>query len=95
MRIGISYTGCEYESEVPVTSEQEAIAFACGVQLGGGKPFVFMQDSGALNCLNNIASLVYPYGFKIDCFIKGVKEPEHHKYSNAIFRMVYETIYSD
>jgi len=85
--LGIPYSGCEYTSDIPCTSEAEVIAIACGVLLGGGEPFVFMQDSGWLNCLNNFASLCEPYDLKINNgYIKEVSEPEHHKYSNTLFK---------
>lgn len=92
IKIGIPYTGCEHISEIPCTSEPEAIAIACGIELGGGKAFVFMQDSGALNCINNIASLVAPYDFNVDGFVKEVTEPEHHKYSNELYRRISDSI---
>jgi len=91
-RIGIPWSGCEYKSDIPVTSEQEAVAIACGMQLGGAKTFVFMQDSGWLNCINNMCSLVYPYGFKIGGEVKGVPEPEHHKRSYDLYRYLNDTI---
>ena len=90
--IGIPWSGCELKSDIPVTSEQEAVAIACGMQLGGAKTFVFMQDSGYLNCLNNMCSLVKPYGFKIDGTIQEVHIPEHHERSNRLFRYVYDKI---
>ena len=72
------------------------MAIACGMQLGGAKTCVFMQDSGFLNCLNNIMSLVAPYGFDDEVgglAIKGVSEPEHHKKSNELYRYIYDTIF--
>lgn len=93
LTIGIPYTGCEYVSDIPVTSEQEAIGIACGVELGGGSAVVFMQDSGFLNCINNITSLVTPYGFnKSQFYVKEVEQPEHHRYSNAIYRKVRDKV---
>ena len=92
--IGIPWSGCEYKSDIPVTSEQEAVAIACGIELGGGETKVFMQDSGYLNCLNNNMSLIQPYDFnKITMCVKEVSEPEHHKFSNRLFRWVYEFLY--
>jgi len=88
IKIGIPYTGCPHDSEIPVTSEAESVAIACGLQLGGWTPFVFMQDSGYLNCLNNITSLMRPYGFDFQIVVKEVKEPEHHKQSNELYEKI-------
>ena len=90
-RIGIPWSGCEYKSYIPVTSEPESVAIACGLQLGGKDCEVFMQDSGYLNSLNNIKSLVEPYGFNIKIIVKPVKEPEHHKYSNELYEKIKRT----
>ena len=95
IKIGIPYTGCEHESEMPCTSEPEAMAIAAGIKLGGGDPFVFLQDSGYLNCLNNLGSLLAPYKIQIKMMIKEVKEPEHHTCSNWLYREIHDTIFSD
>jgi len=74
---------------MPCTSEPEALAIAVGMKLGGAEPLVFMQDSGFLNCLNNYTSLCRPYEIWITSAVKEVSEPEHHKYSNSLFKIVW------
>ena len=84
MRVGIPYTGCKYESEVPCTREDEAIAFACGVILGGGECEVFMQNSGLGHCVDIITSLVRTYGIDVPLEINIRHEPEHHRLMGEI-----------
>lgn len=84
MRVGIPYTDCEYESEVPCTREDEALAFASGVILGGGECGVFMQNSGLGHCVDIITSLLLPYDIQICLLIKNRQEPEHHAFMGRI-----------
>ncbi len=84
MIVGIPYSGCPYKSEVPVTREDEAIAFAVGVVLGGGECSVFMDNSGLANCVNVIATLLKPYDIKIPMEVKVRHEPEHHRFMGSI-----------
>jgi phosphonopyruvate decarboxylase len=46
---------------VAATHEGEAVALAAGAWLGGGRPVVFMQNSGLGNAVNPLTSLVRPY----------------------------------
>jgi len=64
------------------TREEEAIGIAAGVSLGGGKPLVFMQNSGLANALGALSSL--PVIYKIPMLLliswrgfKGLDAPEH------------------
>ncbi len=84
MRVGIPYTGCKYESEVPCTREDEALAFASGVILGGGEAEVFMQNSGLGHCIDIITSLLLPYDIQISITIKNRCKPEHHAFMGRI-----------
>jgi sulfopyruvate decarboxylase TPP-binding subunit len=43
------------------TREEEAVAIAAGLALGGSRPLVLMQQSGVGNCLNAVLTLVDPY----------------------------------
>ena len=43
------------------TRESDTLAFACGLYLGGKSPVVLMQNSGLLNALDALSSLVKPY----------------------------------
>ena len=92
--IGIPWSGCELKSDIPVTSEQEAVAIACGMQLGGAKCKVFMQDSGWLNCCNNIFSLAVPYEFELEWEVKEVNSPSHHYYTNLLYKEINDKIIS-
>lgn len=40
---------------VPLTTEEEGIAMACGAWLGGERHVVLMQSSGAGNCINMLS----------------------------------------
>jgi len=92
MRVGIPYTGCPHKSEVPCTREDEAVAFAVGVHLGGGECSVFMQNDGLANCVNIIATLLKPYDIKIGMEVKVRHEPEHHRYMGKITKPLMELL---
>ncbi|KKM77151.1 hypothetical protein LCGC14_1373010 [marine sediment metagenome] len=84
MRVGIPYSGCKFKSEVPVTREDEAIAFAVGVILGGGECEVFMDNSGLAISVNIIATFLKPYDIKVPMTVKVRHEPEHHRFMGKI-----------
>jgi len=42
---------------VPLTTEEEGVALACGAWLGGDKSVLLMQSSGAGNCINMLGML--------------------------------------
>jgi len=42
---------------VPLTTEEEGVALACGAWLGGEKSVLLMQSSGAGNCINMLGML--------------------------------------
>ncbi len=46
---------------VPATRESEAIGISTGAYLAGKKPLVYMQNSGLMNSINDITSLLIPY----------------------------------
>lgn len=48
-------------SHIYATREAEAIGLACGAYLAGKKPIVYMQNSGFLNSINDISSLLLAY----------------------------------
>ncbi len=48
-------------THVPATRESEAIGIAAGAYLAGKKPLVYMQNSGLLECVNDITSLLLSY----------------------------------
>jgi phosphonopyruvate decarboxylase len=68
---------------VPAGVEGEAVAFAAGVWLGGGRAAVLMQNSGLGNAVNPLASLAGPYRIPILLLISwrgqpGRPDAEHH-----------------
>lgn len=46
---------------IPAVRESEAIGIAAGAQLAGKKSIVYMQNSGLMNSINDINSLLIPY----------------------------------
>jgi len=46
---------------IPATRESEAIGIAAGAYLAGKRPIVYMQNSGLLECINDISSLLICY----------------------------------
>jgi phosphonopyruvate decarboxylase len=46
---------------VPAVRESEALGIAAGAYLGGKKPLVYMQNSGLLDSLNDLTSLLMAY----------------------------------
>ena len=59
------------------TREEEAIAIATGMALGGGHPVVVMQQSGVGNCLNAVFTLsdAYAIQFSILVFFRSLRDP--------------------
>jgi len=92
VKVGIPYTGCKHQSEVPVTREDEAIAFAVGVALGGGECQVYMDNSGLGQCVNIISTLLRPYQITIPLEVSVRHEPEHHKYMGKITKPLMELL---
>lgn len=96
--IGVPCSDLDYDSCIPFTREDEAVAFACGAIMAGKKPYIFMQNSGFFNCLDTITSLGVPYGIELDIEVSNRTEPEHHKLGGAItpkiMGMIFETHYS-
>ena len=92
MKIGIPYTGCKHVSEVPVTREDEALAFAAGVIIGGGECSVFMGESGFGNCINVIATFLKPYKITVPMEVNVRYEPEHHKFMGEIMTPLMEIL---
>lgn len=74
----------------PCTREDEALAFACGIQLGGNNPLVFMQNSGFP--LDAYTSLYKPYCFDFEMFVSNRQEPKHHELMGRVFPKIWETL---
>lgn len=50
---------------IPGVRESESIGIAAGAYLAGKKPLIYMQNSGLLNSINDITSLLIPYKIPI------------------------------
>ncbi len=50
---------------VPAVRESEAIGLAAGAYLSGKRPLVYMQNSGFLNSINDVTSLLMTYGIPV------------------------------
>ncbi|PIV43756.1 MAG: hypothetical protein COS26_00110 [Candidatus Nealsonbacteria bacterium CG02_land_8_20_14_3_00_40_11] len=50
---------------IPATRESEALGIATGAFLSGERPIVYMQNSGLMNSINDINSLLIPYKIPI------------------------------
>ena len=92
INIGVPCSDLDLKSEVPCTREDEAVAFACGMELGGKQSLVFMQNSGLGTCLDALTSLYFPYGFTFKIWIKDRHEPEHHELMGRISKKIYKTV---
>lgn len=46
---------------IPAVRESEALGIAAGAYLAGKKPVVYMQNSGLMDSINTITSLLIPY----------------------------------
>lgn len=46
---------------IPAVRESEALGIAAGAYLAGKKPVVYMQNSGLMDSINDITSLLIPY----------------------------------
>ena len=62
--------------------ESEAIGIAAGAYLAGKKPIVYMQNSGLLNIINDITSLLLAYKIPVLMLVswrgtKGEDAPQH------------------
>lgn len=91
IRVGVPYSGCPYESEVPCTSEAEALAFAAGVIIGGGEAMAFMQNDGFLSCLNVVATFLKPYDIKVPIELK-VRHDGVHKFSGDMMPAIMKAM---
>ena len=91
--LGVPYSECEFKSDIPCVSEEEAIAIATGAKLMGNKNvLVFMQNSGLGRCIDIITSLCKPYDIFIPLYVHRRTKPEHHKYMGLIQNKLMELI---
>lgn len=82
----------------PSTRESDSIAFACGLYLGGKRPVVFMQNSGLLNALDALSSLVIPYKIPLFMIVSyrgcptSTPDAEHHHTTGKITEGLLELL---
>ena len=67
---------------LPATRESEAIGICAGASLAGKKPVVYMQNSGLMNSINDITSLLLAYRIPILLLVSwrgapGEDAPQH------------------
>jgi len=69
-------------THIPATRESEAIGIAAGACLAGKKPVVYMQNSGLMDSINDITSLLIPYKIPVLLLVSwrgtlGEDAPQH------------------
>jgi len=91
--IGVPASGCDLESIIPCTREDEAIAIACGMWLCGVENVkVFMQNSGFGVSLDVITSLIRPYGIDVDLVVVRGSETPQHMFMNTMYDSLMEIV---
>ena len=65
--------------EIFCTSENEAMAIASGIWLGGGEAVVYMQNSGLGHIVDIVTSLYKPYSIPLPHLVLSIRHsPNHH-----------------
>ncbi len=71
---------------IGAANEAEAVAIACGAELGGKRAVVLFQNSGLGNAVNPLTSLTTPFGIPILIIVTwraqpggAADEPQHHR----------------
>jgi sulfopyruvate decarboxylase TPP-binding subunit len=65
----IIHEHCRQHQCIFASREEEAIAIAAGLSIGGKRAIVLMQQSGVGNSLNVWATLVNAYGLSVSSFV--------------------------
>jgi len=66
-------------TEIPCTSEVEAMAMAAGAWFAGKKPEVYMQNSGLGHIVDIVSSLYKPYKIPLPRMYLSIRfKPKHH-----------------
>ena len=82
----------DYDKAIIATREDEAVAMAVGAYFCGKKPLVFMQNSGLMNSMEIITSLLKPYDISIPLLISVRNKPEHHKFCGKITKKILKLL---
>lgn len=77
----------------PATRESEAIGIAAGAALAGRKPVVYMQNSGLLNSINDVTSLLIAYRIPVLLSVSwrgapGEDAPQHFVSGKATIKIL-------
>ncbi len=88
----LKYFTTTIKDYIPCTSENEAVALAVGAYLVGKKPLVFMQNSGLMNIIEILTSLLKPYNIEIDLLISLRHKPKQHAFCGKITRRLLKLL---
>lgn len=73
------------DAEIQCTCETEAMAIAAGMILAGGKPEVYMQNSGLFTIADIVLSLYKPYDIKLPPLLLSLRrKPYHHSFVGSV-----------
>ena len=85
IKLGVPYSELNTQLDIVNTREDEAVAFAAGVELAGKESYIYIQDDGLLNCLNAFTTLLIPYNIPIFISVYSRKDNlEHHKVATEL-----------
>lgn len=78
---------------IPAVRESEAIGIAAGASLAGKNSIVYMQNSGLLNSINEITSLLIPYKIPILLLVgfrgaPGEDAPQHFENGKSTIKIL-------
>ena len=88
-----NFTNSPQFKHIPATKESEALGIASGAFLAGKKPIVYMQNSGLMNSINDITSLLIPYKIPILLLVTwrgapGEDAPQHFVNGKSIIKVL-------
>ena len=92
--LGIPYSNCPFKSEIPCTSEEEAVAIAVGATMAGRECFIFMNDMGYCKALNALISLSQTYNISIPMRVEEKEEVLHHYLSTRVCKVLKQSVKS-
>lgn len=77
---------------VPATWEAEAVALAAGAWLGGGRPCVYLQNSGLGHAVNPLTSLCLPAGIEVLLVVEHRHTLPQHRVMGEVDERLVELI---
>ena len=76
--------------ELPCTTESEAMAIAAGYWIAGGKPEVYMQNSGLGDTVDIVTSLYHTYKIPLPRLVLSMRnQPSHHIH---MYKITYDLL---